>query len=368
MAIDPFRLSSLTSSGYPFHVTRNPQMMNLLHLARALMVDLGLTLGADGLPSRLWADVTHLLFGRNSGPHDLTAESRAIMGVYYVGAYYAVTLRRSDFPGWHESLERSCHHLEESGSSSIDTQALYATRLLQTAERYLTPGGIRPSQTMTVRAYVSCFSSDIKKFRASIPESLSNNSRFQLDIQCIEIALYDRIVASAGAHHAETAEALHTLLALIASYIDSFIAIPDHEFPSKTSISKAQISQALEVLAKLSVLTGIPGWDMHYVRRHNNFSQAVDRLVEKFEQVFLAEKERYPDMEASQFAIYPIKLRQRKRWYEEAIAKEMQDTTMTSTLSVNGAAGPGAGGVASGWEAIDDFLQWNYPIEDFSWT
>jgi hypothetical protein len=362
-------------------------MMNLLGLARSLIADLGLALSPEGLPIRLWADVSHLLFGRSTGPQNYGAECRALLGTYYVGALIAITLRRSDYPAWHESLERSCQYLESNSTSQTDVKALHSIRLLQLAEPYLIPRGVRPTQTLTPRNYAACFRPALESFRASLPTSLSNDTQFQLDISCVEIALYDRIVPAAetSVQTAETIEALHTLLALVGVYLDAFNTIPVHDFPAMTSLSKSQMSQALEILAKLSTLHNVQGWDVQYVRTHYSFSAATDRLVEKFEAVYLAEKERYPDMETSQFAIYPIKLRQRKKWFEDALAKEQQESEadvattvgtggVTAVVQESGAT-PLMGGAAQlvnsmtgqGWEVFDDFLLWNYPMEDFTW-
>ena len=361
-------------------------MMNIRGLARALVIDLGLALAPESQYG-LWSDVSNLLFGRSTGPRDYGAECRAILGTYYVGALFAITLRRSDFPAWHDSVERSCHYLESNSASDTDVKGVHAIRLLQLAEPYLAPGGVRPTQNMGVRSYVSCFRPALDNFRTSLPASLTSDIHFQLDVASVEIALYDRIIPSAQVTpHAETVEGLHTLLSLINDYLDAFNAIPARDFPGKTSISKAQMSQVLEILSKLSTLTGVPGWDVQYVRTHHGFPAACDRLVEKFEEVYLAEKELYPDMETSQFAIYPIKLRQRKKWYEQALAKEEQgqSNTAPTTDNVELATGNGLepsnaqmmGGSAElvngmsgpGWEVFDDFLQWNYPVEDFMWS
>lgn len=346
-------------------------MMNMLHLARAMVVDLGLASSTTSLPDRVWGDVHRALFGSNPGPKDTAAEYRAILGVYYVGAFFAVTLRRPDFPHWHESLDKSCRYFEETSKSAANVHAIYSMRLLKLGERYLIPGGVRPSETMTVRAYVSCFRSDLQKFRSSLPTSLATSRQFQLDTQCIELALYDRVVASQTNHHAETVEALHAFLALVSSFFDNYLAIPVVELPLTPSITRGQLSHAIEILVKLSTLTGVVGWDCNYVRTHVSVPHTIDRLIERFEEVYTTEREQYPDMEASQFAIYPIKLRQRKKRYEEAIAKELQETLNQAAANgvMSGSAGLGSDSVGAmeGLEAFDEFLQWSYPVEEFSW-
>ena len=193
---------------------------------------------------------------------------------------------------------------------------------------------------------------------------LVTHHQFQLDIQSLEIALYDRIFTSDCPHHAEKIEALHALLALVSNYIDAYLAIALESFPLMTSTCKGQISQVLEVLSKLSALTGLDGWDVNYVRTHLNFGHVCDRLIDKFEEVFLNERARFPDMEAWQFAIYPIKVRQRKKFFEEMMAKEVQQALNQTAYPTAQQMDPLGMTLPEGF---DEYLQWSFPTEAFSW-
>ena len=80
--------------------------------------------------------------------------------------------------------------------------------------------------------------------------------------------------------------------------------------------------------------------------------------MDKFEEVYFSERTRFPDLDTSRFAIYPIKLRQRKKWYEERVANEAKE----ALEQAKGAANSCMSGFDMNQfsDAFGDQLWWTY--------
>ncbi|RMZ87332.1 hypothetical protein DV736_g5440, partial [Chaetothyriales sp. CBS 134916] len=154
--------------------------------------------------------------------------------------------------------------------------------------------------------------------------TLAANQQFELNLQSVEIALYDTIPTASCDHPAQMLEALHALLARTATFFELFLSQPTEKFPLFPYLLTSQGALAMDVLAKLSFFQ-YEGWDLSYVRSNYSFSSFVERTMDKFEEVFNLERACFPDLETSRFAIYPMKLRQYVKWYERRLAHEAKE-------------------------------------------
>ena len=364
---------------YVYHVIRVPQLHNLLHLAQSLAIDINLAQYGEhsGLPNRIWPDVGAIMFGEAQGSASAIAEQRLTLGLYYVQAIWAVSLRRLEYPRWSSRLDVARTYLQQHGNGTTDLYAMHITSALKIASNYLVPTGIRPSSALHIRAYTRCFTDEMSRFHATLAESLSSNKIFTQELMTLEIALHDLVIDTPTPSQplSEKLEALHNMHALITSFWDNFLSLPLETYPLMNSITVgSQLSQAFEVLTKLHCITDVPGWDMDSLPSSTHFNEIADCLAERFEEVFLLERQRFPQLDCYYFAILPIKVRQWKRRFKEVVAKARPDVEIRmaerSDVVVSTPVReslPQQVQQSFGTPSFDDFLQWPYPLEELGW-
>jgi hypothetical protein len=141
--------------------------------------------------------------------------------------------------------------------------------------------------------------------------------------------------------------------------------MPVEDMPDLSILAWAILGQATDVLAKLSFLK-LDGWDLALVRRQLSVSDVVERLSDKFLETFLCERRRYPALDASHFAVFLLKMRQFRKWYEDRVAKEaVNDEAIrvsTGEMPVEEGWSPEFGGgmwMSESWlELCVEDLQW----------
>jgi hypothetical protein len=363
-SLDLLQGISLLISWYSYHTQRMPQLMNLVHLVMALLIDLGLTKAPGSVPvivmcsdnPRLLHGFTPLELDNNRLPG-----CRALLASYYTSAQISISFRRLDYPRWSSHMEDCCQKLEAASASPLDVYSTCIIRLYQMAERYLGVDGIRPSKDFPIRAYVRCFREDVQRIRTSLPPSVAANPQYEILLQGIEMALYDNVTTMTSFQSAQLLEALHALLARVNSFFDFFISQPAEKFPFVTFLHMTYASHAVDVLSKLSFIQS-EGWDLSYVRTNHNFVAMMERIIDKYEEVFHSECQRFPDLDNSRFAIYSVKLRQCIKWYEERIATETKEA-LEHARAINTADATNMPDLGFS-QYSDDFVEGWWPMVD----
>src|ERR1700694_2806286 len=90
-------------------------------------------------------------------------------------------------------------------------------------------------------------------------------------------------------------EALYSTLLATQAFFTTFLSLPTSAYPSFPFSTWAQNLHAIQVIAKLSLLTDIPGWDLTYVRGVLDFSALLDQLTLRFEEAREAEEQAQRD-------------------------------------------------------------------------
>lgn len=267
-------------------------------------------------------------------------------------------------------MEECCQKLRDAGAHPYDIHTYHVARLYQCIERYICADSVKPSPSYPIRAYVSCFREDLQRIRSSLPLVLVSFQQFELHLEHAELALYESAI-DAGTftdqHQSQLVEALHACLARLNTFFDLFLSQPVETFPDFSFLHFCQLSHAFDLLAKLSFFRA-PGWDLTYMRNHTNFVSIGERVTDKFEDIYNNERMRFPYLEYSRFAIYPMKMRHCKKWYESRLAAEVQeaqdksnatnDQPSSSTDVFGNMTIPGSLGEAMWSWPMDDDLGW----------
>ena len=149
--------------------------MNLIHLATAAIIDLGLNRPCySGLPAiGVLVDMNQHIHGRsvNQGLQS-SDERRAVLGVFYFTGKLSSCFRRIDPMRWSQHLDDACQALKNAAEYPTDIYAVYLVQLHRITERYFHYPGLQSPANVPVRTYVTCFEEDIQRFRQNLPPGL----------------------------------------------------------------------------------------------------------------------------------------------------------------------------------------------------
>lgn len=311
-----------------YHVYRNsnPQLMNLVHLAKALLVDLALNRrrGASSfqiIPSETANKMIHGQQQDNGSSHHSLEDRRACLGAYHVQAKLAASYRRLDTMPWSEHIEECCQILSESMERTSDTYAVALVRLDHLVDRYRNIDAGQQKLTMPVQTYVRLFSADLESFKQSLPFHLQNDADFNLHIQTSQVCLFERIINSDCDIPSHKVEALHTCLAGVVGYFNSFVSQKLEYFPCLSFLTWSTIVHAFDMYAKLSFVE-VSNWDLEYVRHSPGFVATVDTMIETFKKAQALEDIRNPESKSVRFNMSIGRLEMFKQWYSSRVDLE----------------------------------------------
>lgn len=275
--------------------------MNLLFLAKAMLVDLGLSRAQNSTtPTGIMSsDIPQMMHGPAVGsPNSCLAGYRCVLAVYFIEAQISLAFHWLNYPAWNNQFEECCQKLMAAQASPFDRYSLQVIRLFQAVERYLLPSRTSTSTPPLIQPFIDSFRTDLDGIRASLPPDIASNDIFQLHLISCEIALYNTATTTSGGENQlpQLLQALQTLLSHINGFFDLFLSQPPEAYPLFTFLHYCQISYAVDVLGRLSFLN-VPGWDLKQVRSAANFSSIMDRMMDKFDDVFFVENRRYPFLE-----------------------------------------------------------------------
>lgn len=353
-----------------YHVYRNsnPQLMNLVHLAKSLLVDLGLNRrgGSSNYQITPSNDTNKMLHGQReeSNQHSLE-ERRACLGTYHVHATLASSFRRLDTMPWSDHIDECCQVLADSMERPSDAYAVALIRLDHVVDRYRNIEAGQQKLSMPLQTYVRLFSADLESFKKNLPFRLQNDKRMDLHVQTSQICLFERIISSECDIVSHKVEALHACMAGIVQYFDSFMSQPLELFPYFAFLDWSTIAHALDIYAKLSFIE-MENWDLEYVRNNPGFLAIVDGTVDTLKRVQAVETVRNPENRSTRFKMSNKRLEMFKQWYLSRI--DMEAKTRSERLEAN--VDPSAPShEANNGPFFNDFADvlWQDLTTDWSW-
>ena len=319
---------------YHVYSHNQPQLMNLLHLAKALLVDLGLNRppGHGIFSIKVSGDARHLIHGNDpdSTKHKLE-EQRACLALYHLHTQYAFAFGRLDPNSWTEHLNNCCLAVESAAQCASDGRAAALIRLDHLLERYIGAEGLSPGVSMPIPTYIKLFSNDIDSYVKNLSPSLQADNDMRIQILITRLSLLEpAILADAGRTPAHKVEALHLCNQTIIDFFDAFAAQRDEDIPHIPFLSWVTISHAFDTLARISTLQ-TEGWDLDYVRNNPGFASLCDRMTQRLDTVHAYEEKNYPASRSIRFKMFGARVQKFIQWYEAKIRpasrEEPQNTT-----------------------------------------
>jgi hypothetical protein len=322
---------------YQHQLTQPPQFTNVVHLAVALMYDLGLCRDAPRTTERhetLEDAIKSLNHKILKHPRTLE-ERRAFLGLWYV-TNWSVNLPNQPkkqqlmtYPPPSTSssfkkigslprtsyVEECCQLLEQQQEYHSDEQLVHLIRLqciiedAVDARTHLCQGDpLQGLNDMRLGIYVKSLKGNLDKFKSSLPAELNQSSEsrsstpahhpptntstpvvFQTCLDSAAIHIHES--AFHGVSHPRTPSLsrlalLSDCLQATSRFYTTYLSIPAAQYPIVPMTIFSHARHAGVVLSKLNLFS-FPGWDLDVVQSATpfaNFSETLDKMSVKFEE------------------------------------------------------------------------------------
>lgn len=300
----------VATTWYPVHTHNSSKWMNLIHLAKALSVDLGLNRppGFGIFQMKTPSDATGMIQdSKHEARYHRLEERRACLGVYHVYNKYNAAFRRADPTPWSEHPS--------------DANAVAYVRLNHLVERYTGAGGFKPGTFMPIPAYVKLFSEEIDRLRQSLPDLLRNCPSMLDELQASELCLFEPIIGAEYDVPAQKVEAYHACLKRCLAYWEAFVSQDVAKAPYLPLLNWVMIKHALGIVAQLSFAQA-EGWDVSYVRSVASFEMLADKMMALLKNVQAYEDATYPKNRSIRFKVFCLRVDMFKQWFNSQIQQE----------------------------------------------
>ncbi|KAJ9402483.1 transcriptional regulator family: Fungal Specific TF [Paecilomyces variotii] len=314
------------------------QITNLLQLAVALVVDLGLNKGQSKpnvqcrfqKVSDAMGDVSGL---GSSGGSGTLEERRAFLGCFYLTAVVSSVFRRMDPLRYTPYVEECCQILLSSKRYPTDTYLVELVRLQKianTIKRSIPIDDIEPGKMRApVGMHMKAIEKDLHVLRESWNKLVKGNCILNIHYHDTEMSLYEIVFydippqTSYGSYSFERLNTLYACLESSLALIEQFLSIPPAIYVYVPIVIWLHIARAIIFTRRLCFLENSE-WDLNYVRSRVNLPTILDKMIQKSElarsSMLQPELGEHRDL----LLVSITKLRMVKEGYLRAIASEQE--------------------------------------------
>ncbi|KAK4549368.1 hypothetical protein LTR36_006365 [Oleoguttula mirabilis] len=303
---------------YHPHVFWGQQTTNLLHLAIALTIDMGI----DRLSSACHVDFKHAatkaVHGPNLGSRPATLEEhRALAGVFYLTSTLASSFKKIDALSYTKYMDDCLNSLVEAREYDSDPLLVQMVRLQHLAEDTHTTE--TPSAPMQM--YVKAFEADLTKLKESDP-CKEDCTLLKLQYLSAEILVWELSLIDLQENKTKPLrthlEDLYRCIEAIKSFIDMYFIIPVDAYLTVPFAVFGQFAHAFIVLTKLASLD-VEGWDFKSLSV--DFPQIIDEATSRFDRATKSSPDGL-EVDNESFGKWAQKLRWMKQMYEAKFLQE----------------------------------------------
>jgi hypothetical protein len=279
---------------YQFHMLVSVHLTNLLHLAMAQVVELGLgrQLHASDRQRPAISGLKALLSDedscRRNQPRSLDGP-RAYLACFYFSSVISICIKKMDPMPWNRRMEECCRLLSERREYLSDVCLLRQIQLYRIAGRISQALPFDElecdsgASTQPIRMCIKSFHRDLQDFRKSSFDSMSDpagSRSLLMKFYIVEMYLYEIGFQpfSKGDDSLLRLELLYSCLLSAKAFFEALFSVPPATFITATYIPTPHLLHALAVLSKLSLLDDAD-WDLGHVRKTLDFAQVIDRVL-----------------------------------------------------------------------------------------
>lgn len=311
---------------YHPHIFWGQQVTNLLHLAIAIVIDMGI----DRNPASCFgADFKGATTKAVHGPglvqraHTLE-EYRILAGVFYLTSMLSSSFKKIDAFPYSKYLEECLNNLKQAREYDSDlllVQLVMLQRLAEDAHSVETPSA-------PIQIYIKAYEADLKKLKANDPcENMPENMLLKMQYLTTEILFWELSLNDLQENQTADLKShlddLYRLINATKAFIDLYFTLPLSSYLTIPFSVFGQFAHAFIVLTKLASLE-VEGWDA--VRTQTlDFGNIIEAAASRFEESTKSS----PDglqVQNDSFKKWALRVRWMKQVYE---AKFMQQPDLT---------------------------------------
>ena len=267
---------------YHPHIFWNQQVTNLLHLAMAMTIDLGID-----RPPQNCGDFKHgtvkAVHGSSLIPRVPNMdEHRVLAGCFYLTSMLASSFKKIDAMPWTKHLDNGLRIIEHSAEVESDFFLVQITRLQHLIEESST----MESQSAPMSMYVKAFNVDLERLRQSDKCQDPTNTFLRMQYMTSQILVWELSLTDLQENKSTPLrshlEDLYQLVKAISAFLDVYFSIPISQYLTVPFSTYAQFAHAFIVLIKIASLE-VDGWDMKAIHDDLNFSTVIEEAANRFE-------------------------------------------------------------------------------------
>ncbi|KAK0105703.1 hypothetical protein ONS95_004228 [Cadophora gregata] len=281
---------------YHYHSVANPQVLNLLSLARTLAVNLGYhrTHTPKGRP-KIWLDGPDGVTKQQYDPEESVVTSRtleewrALAGCFFLSAITTSSCRRNEPVQYTQHLDHICRTLTELREYESDL-LIFPLISVQNVVLKISTAFTDPNlglSTAPVKMFIQSLHTELQNIRQNMSLNAAEDFTFVVCFQMAEISLFE--VSLYRSFHLDSDKAYHlnllySCLTAVKTFFDSHFS---NGSPFATSFAYFRWIFAGYVLilgAKLAAYK-TEGWDTRHVHEVLDCANALDRVIGKFEAI-----------------------------------------------------------------------------------
>ncbi|KXT04658.1 hypothetical protein AC578_2120 [Pseudocercospora eumusae] len=264
------------------HVFWCQQVTNLLHLAIALTIDMGIDRQPQ-LCGGFKTQTTKAVHGNNLATRMPTLEEhRVLVGLFYLSSMLSSSFKKVDAMPLTRHMRDCLAGLEAAREHDTDIFLVQMVRIQHIVETIHTTD----CPTVPAKIYTKAYQADLERLRRMDP-CKEDNLFLQMQYLTAEILMWELSLIELQEDRSKSLSSvlddLYRCVAAIKAFLDVYFAIPSSAYYLLPFSVFGQFAHAFIVLTKLASLE-VEGWDLKVLSEQLSFSEVIEESAVRFEE------------------------------------------------------------------------------------
>ena len=273
---------------YHPHIFWGQQINNLLHIAIAMCIDMGI----DRTPSacekhKLDGATTRAVNGPPSAATRVTTneERRSLLGTFYLTSMLSSSFKKVDAMKYSPWMDECTAALAQSGEYESDLYLVQMVRIQKIIEETHTTD---TTQGAPVHMYSKAFQADLARVRGQ-DLCQGENIFLQLEYLAAKILTLELAFGEPSDDKAsqvpvkERLAALHSCTQAIKTYVEVYFSIPLVDYLTLPFSVFGQFAHTFMALLKMASLE-VDGWELKTLQEQLSFTEIIEEAAQRFDQ------------------------------------------------------------------------------------
>ncbi|KAK5163969.1 uncharacterized protein LTR77_010365 [Saxophila tyrrhenica] len=329
-SIDVLQAIMVFVGWYHPHIFWSNQCTNLMHLAIAMIVDLGLD-----RPPQQCGDFKEKTHKAVNGPgiverQPLPEEHRILAGIFYLSSCLSSSFKKMDATPYTPYLTNALVTLETAANYESDLLLVQMVRLQHLVEE---ASGLSAPQA-PIGVYTKGFEADLARLRKADPNKDLDNFYLQMQYRTTEVLIWEialnDLQEGKGVSLRCRLEDLSRLIDAIKNFIDLFFTIDISSYLTMPFSIFAQFAHTFIVLIKIASLE-VDGWDIRILSDRINFLESVAEAARRFEASLTSHPDGL-DINNDHFGKWAVRIRWMMQVYEAKFVQGEEKTEAAKAI------------------------------------